>query len=139
MPRRFYTSPTVVNLGAVNRGSKKLGSIRVSHAKWLTDRRQAGSCCRHRAGCRQPRQDGEVVPGEGAVEVLGGDAAAAAEEGLRTLVAAVDGVETKLAAAAFTGLAVERLVADAQGSGTGRKERSAVGDRQRVVRFRDGA
>ena len=56
-----------------------------------------------------------MVPGEIGVEVFGGDTAAAAEEGLEPLVAAVDGVEMKLAAAAFADDVVHRLAAETPG------------------------
>ena len=58
-----------------------------------------------------------MVPDEVAVEALRGDAAAAVEEGFEPLVAAVDGVDVEVAAAAFAGFVVERFVGDAQGSG----------------------
>ena len=58
-----------------------------------------------------------MIPGEVAAEAFAGDAAPAAEEGLESLVAAVDGVEVEIAATAFAGLVVERLVGEAQGPG----------------------
>ena len=74
-----------------------------------------------------------MVPGEVAAEVFGSHAAAPAQEGLETLVAAVGGVEVEVGAAAFAGFMVERLVGDAQGSGTRREERGAVGDQERIL------
>ena len=58
-----------------------------------------------------------MVPGEVAVEISGGHAAPATEEGLEPLVAAVDGVEVQVAATALAGFVVERFVGEAQGSG----------------------
>ena len=58
-----------------------------------------------------------MIPGEVAAEAFAGDAAPAAEEGLESLVAAVDGVEVEIAAAPLAGLVVERFVGEAQGPG----------------------
>jgi acetolactate synthase I/II/III large subunit len=102
-----------------------VGSISVSYAHRLSDGVQPGDRGQHRARCRQLGQDGEVVPGEVAAEVFGGDAAAAAEEGLEPLVAAVDGVDVEVAAAAFAGFVVERLMGEAQDRAQGGKNGAA--------------
>jgi hypothetical protein len=59
--------------------------------------------------------------------------ASLAQEGFEPLVATVDGVEMKLAAAAFAGFVIERLMGEAQSSGKGREERGAVGDQERIA------
>ena len=73
-----------------------------------------------------------MIPGEVAVEISGGHAAAAAQEGFQPHVAAVDGVEMEVTAAAFAGFMVERFVGDAERSGAGREKRGAVGAQERV-------
>ena len=46
--------------------------------------------------------------------------------------AAVGGIEMKVAATTFAGLVVEGLVGETQGSGGGRVERDAIGGQQRI-------
>jgi len=113
-----------------------IGSVRVGGAERLPDGRQFGDGGEHRTRRPQFRQDGEVLPGEGAVEVFGGHTAPPTEEGLEPLVAAVDGLEVELAAAALAGLAVEGLVGETQGSRTGREDRGAVGDQAGIRHWR---
>ena len=48
-----------------------------------------------------------MVPGEVAVEIFGGNAAAPAQQSFEPLVSAIDRVEVEVAAAAFAGFVIE--------------------------------
>src|ERR1019366_9639076 len=63
-------------------------------------------------------QDDQMEPAQVTAEVASGDAAAGAEEILEPGMPVVDGLDVQFAAGSFAGRLVDRLVGDAQGSGT---------------------
>ena len=93
-----------------HRNGDCLPETRRLNSRWLCGRlpyrREADDRGQDRARGREFGQDGQVVPGEVAVEVFGGHAAAAAKEGFEPFEATVDGVEVEVAAAALAGLVV---------------------------------
>src|SRR3954453_7790804 len=73
-----------------------------------------------------------MEPAQVAGEVLGGDAAAGAEEALQPRMAIVDGLDVQFAPHPLAGGLVEDLMADAQGGGAGGGAGAAIGDQQSI-------
>jgi hypothetical protein len=106
------------------------------NSHWLcTLRNRQDSCGCGEDGARGglSRQHGQMKPSEVAVEILGGDAAMATQEGFEPLVAAVDSLNMQFASDALTSRLIERFMANAQRGGAGRITGAAVGDQKGVL------
>ena len=75
-------------------------------------------------------QDSEMKPSQIAVEILGSDAAMTAQETLKPLVAAVDGLDVQFTPDTLTDGLVEAFMADAHSRRTRRIAGAAIGDQQ---------
>ena len=73
-------------------------------------------------------QGDEMKPPQVADEILRGDTTAGTEEMLQPRMPVIDGLDMKFATNALADRLVERLVADAQGGGTGRIDVVAIGN-----------
>src|ERR1039458_9859379 len=83
----------------------------------LPNRQDSCGCGEDGARGGLSRQHGQMKPSEVAVEILGGDAAMATQEGFEPLVAAVDGLNMQFASNALTRRLIERFMANAQSVG----------------------